>query len=166
MATWSDVRRLALALPGASEKVSSSGHRAWLVQEKGFTWERPLRRADLAALGDTAPTGPILGVRTADLEMKEVLLASDPEVFFTTPHFNGYPAVLVRLPKIASKLLKDVIVEAWLAVAPKRAATAFCCNKRKRRRAQLDAARESKTSIVYKERCPTTRPTALVVSAP
>jgi hypothetical protein len=64
-------------------------------------------------------------VRTADLEMKEVLLASDPEVFFTTPHFNGYPAVLVRLPKIAPKLLKDVILEAWLAVAPKRAVTAF-----------------------------------------
>jgi hypothetical protein len=125
MATWSDVRRLALALPGTSEEVSSNGHRSWHVQKKGFTWERPLRRADLAALGDAAPSGPILGVRTADLEMKEVLLASDPEVFFTTPHFNGYPAVLVRLPKIAPKLLKDVIVEAWLAVAPKRAAAAL-----------------------------------------
>ncbi len=130
MATWSDVRHLALALPGTSEKVSSNGQCAWLVQKKGFAWERPLRRADLAALGDTAPAGPILGLRTADLEMKEVLLASDPKVFFTTPHFDGYPAVLVRLPKIATKLLKDVIVEAWLAVAPKRAATAFLQQKK------------------------------------
>ncbi len=62
--------------------------------------------------------------------MKEVLLASDPEVFFTTPHFNGYPAVLVRLPRIASKLLKEAIVEAWLAVAPKRAVTAFLQQKK------------------------------------
>jgi hypothetical protein len=130
MATWSDVRRLALALPGTSEEVSSNGHHAWHVQKKGFTWERPLRRSDLAALGDAAPTGPILGVRTADLEMKEVLLASDPKVFFTTPHFDGYPAVLVRLPKITRKLLKEVIVEAWLAVAPKRAATAFLKQKK------------------------------------
>lgn len=129
MATWSDVRRFALVLPGTSEEVSSNGHRAWIVQKKFFTWERPLRRADLAALGDAAPNGPILGVRTTDLEMKEVLLASNPEVFFTTPHFNGYPAVLVRLTKITPKLLKDVIVEAWLAVAPKRAATAFLQKK-------------------------------------
>jgi hypothetical protein len=130
MATWSDVRRFALALPGTSEAVSSNGHRSWLVQKKGFTWERPLRRADLAALGDAAPNGPILGVRTADLEMKDVFLASEPEVFFTTPHFDGYPAVLVRLQKIAPKLLKDVIVEAWLAVAPRRAATAYLQEKK------------------------------------
>ena len=71
------------------------------------------------------PTGPILGVRTADLEVKEMLLASNPGVYFTTPHFDGYPAVLVRLEKIALKELRDVIVEAWLARAPKRVATAF-----------------------------------------
>lgn len=129
MATWSDVRRFALALPDTSEGVSSNGLRSWMVQKKGFAWERPLRRADLAALGDAAPTGPILGVRIADLEMKDVLLASDPEVFFTTPHFDGYPALLVRLPKIPPKLLKDVIVEAWLAVAPKRATKAFLQKK-------------------------------------
>ena len=56
-----------------------------------IAWERPLRRTDIAALGDRAPAGPILGVRTADLEMKDVFLASDPKVFFTTPHFEGYP---------------------------------------------------------------------------
>jgi hypothetical protein len=125
MASWRNVRTFALSLPGTSEERSASGTAAWVVNNKFFTWERPLRRADLEALGDDAPAGPILGVRTADLEMKELLLASDPGVFFTTPHFDGYPAVLVRLDKIAAKKLKDVIVEAWLARASKRAATAY-----------------------------------------
>jgi hypothetical protein len=125
VASWGDVRRFALSLPGTSEEKSPSGTLSWIVNKKFFTWERPLRRADLAALGRDAPTGPILGLRTADLEMKDVLLASDPGVFFTTPHFNGYPAVLVRLGKIAPRKLKDVILEAWLARAPKRAVTAF-----------------------------------------
>ena len=125
MATWHDVRRKALSLPGTSEEISSHGQCAWTVNEKSFVWERPLRKSDLAALGAQAPTGPILGVRTADLEMKEVLLASDPRVYFTTPHFDGYPAVLVRLEKIELKELKDLIVEAWLARAPKRAVSEF-----------------------------------------
>lgn len=84
-----------------------------------------MRRADLDALGDAAPAGAILGARTADLEMKDVLLAANPGVYFTTPHFNGYPAVLVRLEKIGSKELQDLIVEAWFARAPKRMAAAF-----------------------------------------
>lgn len=125
MATWNDVRRLALALPGATEELSTHGHRAWLVNKKFFTWERPLRKSDLAALGKKAPTGAILGVRVADLEMKDVLLASDPSVFFTTPHFDGYPAVLIRLGKISAKTLEAVIVEAWLSRAGKRAVKAF-----------------------------------------
>lgn len=125
MATWRDVQRIALALPRATEEATRSGNAAWLVSDKFFAWERPLRKSDLTALGDRAPTGAILGVRVADLEMKEVLLASNPQAFFTTPHFDGYPAVLIRLPKIPAKLLKDVIVEAWLARAPKRAVTAY-----------------------------------------
>jgi hypothetical protein len=125
MATWRDVQRCALALPGASEEVSTQGHRQWVVQKKLFAWERPLRKADVEALGKAAPSGAILGLRTADLEMKEVLLASDPDVYFTTPHFNGYPAVLVRLSGITPKALKEAIVEAWLARAPKRMVEAF-----------------------------------------
>ncbi len=120
MATWRDVRRFALAMPGAMES-SSRDTAAWLVNDKFFVWERPLRKTDLKALGDRAPAGPILGVRTADLEMKDVLLRSKPEVIFTTPHFDGYPAVLVQLDKIDTKTLKDLIVEAWLARASKRA---------------------------------------------
>lgn len=125
MATWRDVRRYALALPGASEEKTSSGNAAWIVNKKFFTWERPLRHADVSALGKAAPSGPILGVRTHDLEMKEVLLRSNPRIYFTTPHFDGYPAVLIRLAKISTKELKDVIEEAWLARAGKRAVQAF-----------------------------------------
>jgi hypothetical protein len=125
VATWRDVRRYAMALPGTVEAVTSTGRSAWTVNKKFFTWERPLRKADLAALGDDAPEGPILGIYTGDLELKEAMLQSDPEVFFTTPHFDGYPALLVRLENIAAKQLKEVIAEAWLARAPKRVATAF-----------------------------------------
>ncbi len=120
MASWSDVRKIALAFPGASEGTAFGGA-AWSVNKKLFVWERPLRKSDLAALGAKAPKGPILGVRTADLEMKDVMLASDPKVFFTTPHFDGYPAVLIRLDKIGIKRLGDVVEEAWLSRAGKRA---------------------------------------------
>jgi hypothetical protein len=125
MASWNDVRRFALALPGATEETTSQGRAAWIVNRKFFTWERPLRASDLAALGKSAPSGPILGVRTADLEMKEVLLASNPRVYFTTPHFDGYPAVLIRLEKISATELKDVVTEAWLSRAGKRTVAAF-----------------------------------------
>lgn len=130
MASWRDVRRIALALPGASEGATFGGNAAWTVNKKLFTWERPLRRSDLVALGDNAPTGPILAVRTADLEMKAAMLRSDPDMCFTTPHFDGYPAVLIRLDKITAKELKDVITEAWLARAGKRAAAAFLKRRR------------------------------------
>ena len=131
MATWRDVRRLAMAFPGTKE-ITSHERAAWTINDKFFVWERPLRRSDLIALGDWAPTGPILGVRTPDLEMKDVLLASNPEVYFTTPHFDGYPAVLVQLKKIAVAELKNLMTEAWLARAPKRAATVFLQKSRKK----------------------------------
>jgi len=133
MASWNEVRRLALALPQTHEERSSSGKLWWMVAKKGFAWERPLRQSDVAALGKKTPKGPILGIRTADLEMKDVILASDPKVFFTTPHFDGYPAVLIQLDKITARKLKEVLVEAWLARAPKRAAKEFLSrNSRKR----------------------------------
>jgi hypothetical protein len=96
-----------------------------------FAWERPLRQSDRKALGDRAPDGPIFAVRTVDLEMKDVLLRSDPRVFFTTPHFDGYPSVLIRLDKISARKLKDVILEAWLARAPKRAVDEFLGKRKK-----------------------------------
>jgi hypothetical protein len=124
VATWDDVQRIALALPDAGERVSRE-LRQWVVKDKLFVWERPLRRADLAALGDSAPDGPILGARVEHLVAKEALLASEPELFFTTPHFDGYPAVLVRLERIDLEELDELITEAWLARAPKRLARAY-----------------------------------------
>jgi hypothetical protein len=135
MATWNDVRRYVLALPETKEVVKHDTS-AWNVKDKGFAWERPLRKQDFAALGDRAPKGAILGVRTADLFMKEALLARDPDVYFTTPHFDGYPAVLVRLARISVSELRDLLVEAWLARAPERLAAAYLASdkpaKRKR----------------------------------
>jgi hypothetical protein len=124
VASWEDVRRIALALPDTSED-SSRGTLTWRVQGKGFVWERPLRRADLRALGADAPSGPILGARVEHLVAKEALLAAEQDVFFTTPHFDGFPAVLVRLDEIGVEDLEEVIVEAWLARAPKRLAKEY-----------------------------------------
>ena len=124
MPTFDDVRRIALALPETTEEVSRE-LRHWRVKDKGFVWERPLRRSDLEALGDSAPDGPILGVRVEHLVAKEALLADDPDVYFTTPHFDGYPAVLVRLDRISLDELQEAIVEAWLVRAPKRPADAY-----------------------------------------
>ncbi|MEH0827096.1 MULTISPECIES: MmcQ/YjbR family DNA-binding protein [Micromonospora] len=124
MATWDDVRRIALALPETTERPTYDQAPAWRVRDKSFVWERPLRRGELDALGDAAPDGPILGVRVPDLGAKEALIADDPAVYFTTPHFDGYPAVLVRLDRIAVDELTELITEAWYARAPKRLATA------------------------------------------
>lgn len=124
MATWDDVRRIALALPETSESTSRD-HAFWRVRDKGFVWERPLRQSDLRALGESAPKGPILGARVEHLVAKEALLANHPDVFFTTPHFDGYPAVLVQLDHIGLEDLEEVIVEAWLARAPQRLVRAY-----------------------------------------
>jgi len=119
MADWNHVRQFALALPETSEG-ESRGNLEWRVKGKLFVWERPLRKADLEALGDRAPEGPVLGAMVGDLGEKEALLAEDRAVFFTTPHFNGYAAILVRLERIPVEQLKPVVVEAWLARAPRR----------------------------------------------
>jgi hypothetical protein len=124
VATWDDVERLAMGMPGASVR-ESRGLRQWRVNDRLFVWERPLRQSDLRALGDAAPDGPILGARVEHLGAKEALLADDPEVFFTTPHFDGYPAILVRLDAIGVKDLEEVVVEAWLNRASKTAVTAY-----------------------------------------
>jgi hypothetical protein len=122
--SWDDVQRLALALPETSEQLAW-GNRSWRVRDKGFVWERPLRSGDLRALGDAAPTGPVLGAYVEHLGAKAALLDDSPEVFFTTPHFDGYAAILVQLEKISLDDLHEVIVEAWLARAPKRLAQHF-----------------------------------------
>ncbi|MBB5867907.1 hypothetical protein F4553_001286 [Allocatelliglobosispora scoriae] len=122
MATWDDVSRLAALLPEIEER--SGEHSEWRVRNKPVAWERPLRKRDLDDLGDAAPQGPILAVRTTLVE-KEALLAEDPAVFFTVTHFDGYPAILIRLDQIGEAELREVLTEAWLIQAPKRLAATF-----------------------------------------
>src|SRR3954452_24425670 len=128
MATWDDVASIALGLPDTTQEMAW-GTRHWKVHGKGFVWERPLRKSDLKALGDAAPDGPILGARVEHLVPKEALLADPSGVFFTTPHFDGYPAVLVLLDEIDLEGLDEVVVEAWLARAPKRLAAEYLASR-------------------------------------
>lgn len=125
VATWDEVRRIALALPKTTQRESGEGCLQWRVADKLFVWERPLRRADREALGAAAPDGPILAARVADLGVKEALLADESAVYFTTPHFDGYPAILVLLDRIAADELEELVTEAWLSRAPKTVARAY-----------------------------------------
>jgi hypothetical protein len=124
VATLADVRRIALSLPETAER-ESRGNLEWQVKDKGFVWERPLRKGDIEALGDRVPDGPVFGARTADEGVKYALIADDPAVYFTTPHFNGYAAILFELDRITAADLAELITDAWLARAPKKLADAF-----------------------------------------
>lgn len=107
-------------LPGVAE-----GAKEWRVRGKLVAWERPLRRADLEALAIDPPDEPILGVRVPDVGAQRALVADDPDVFFITPHFAGYPAVLIWLERIDPTLLAETLIEAWTVQAPKRLADEF-----------------------------------------
>ena len=129
MASWEDVEAVALALPEVGES-TSYGNRDWKVRKKTFAWDRPLRKGEVEQLGGfepegAAPTGEILAVRVADEEAKQALVSSEPEIFFVTSHFDGYPAVLVRLERIGRAELEELLIEAWLARAPKRLAADY-----------------------------------------
>jgi hypothetical protein len=106
MATEDDVRRIALSLPEVIEKpwFGSPGFR---VKDKGFLRIRSEAEGALVAF-------------VADLAEKEALIAADPDKFFTLPHYDGYPTVLVNLEAIDVDELTEVIVDAWLAKAPAR----------------------------------------------
>ena len=124
MPSWDDVRALAVALPEVGER-TSRGHLEWRVCDRLFVWERPLRRADLAHLGDRAPDTPLLGAWVPDLGAKEALLTDDPDTYLTTPHFDGHPVVLARLDRIDRGELEELVTEAWIARAPKRLAQQY-----------------------------------------
>lgn len=129
MATIDDVRALALALPGAEEKTGGhTGEPAWRCNGGQFAWIRGPRKTDLAQLaelGRSWPEGPVLAVRTETVALAGELVAADPQVFFTIPHFAGYPAVLLRLDAIARDHLGEVLADAWLLRAPKAVARAW-----------------------------------------
>jgi hypothetical protein len=115
MATIDDVRRIVLALPETSEG-PLYGTPGWRVRDKAFARLRP--EAD------------VLVVWCADEGEKEAYIATQPEIFFTLPHYDGHPSVLVRLPAIDVEELRDLLTEAWLVRAPRRLAEAFVASQR------------------------------------
>ena len=113
MATQGDVRRIALSLPGTSE---DGGEFRFLVEGKMFVWLWPERVAPKRA---RVPNPDVIVVRVGNEIDKQVMLAMDPKVFFTEPHYNGYPAVLIRLAAIDADELEEMIVDAWRCQAPR-----------------------------------------------
>ena len=111
MATEDDVRRIALSLPGAFEHPSYGGMPAYRVGKKNFAYVREDRES--------------VTVYVSDLDEKEALLASEPDKFFSTPHHDGYPVVLVRCPAVSVDELRELLTEAWRLKAPKRLAASY-----------------------------------------
>ena len=111
-----DVAKLATGLAGVTVG-EKWGHRTWMVEGKGFAWQRPFSKADLKRFGDeTPPAGEILAVRVESLDAKDALLAIAPPGFFTIPHFNGYPGVLIALGKARAKDVRAAVLDAFRAV--------------------------------------------------
>ena len=123
MASQDDVRRIALSLPDTVEgeigfafSVLNKG------KQKGFAWvwqERILPKKP------RVPCPDVIALRVADEGEKEMLLAADSEKFFTEPHYNGFPAILVRLPAIDADELAELITDAWRCQAPRSLVTEF-----------------------------------------
>ena len=127
VATMADLDELALSLPHATKEVSEDGRPSYLVHGKRFVLQRT-RRPDAVDPETGDRLGDVLMFRVADLDVKELILSDDRGVFFTTRHFDGYPAVLVRIPDLARldrDELRDLVAEAWLTRAQKRVAKAW-----------------------------------------
>jgi hypothetical protein len=127
MTTMADLDELALSLPQTTKEVSDDGRPSYLAHGKMFCFHRG-RRPDAIDPDTGERLEDVLMFRVADLDVKELLLADDRGVFFTTPHFDGYSAVLMRIPDLARldrDELREMVVEAWLTKAHKRVAKAW-----------------------------------------
>jgi hypothetical protein len=132
--TLGDVARIASGLPEVAQG-ERNGNRTWSVVGKTFAWERPFSKTDIRRFGEEpAPDGPILAVRVDDLVEKEAVLAGEPEAFFTIPHFDGYPAILIQLRKVSRSALREALIDGWLACAPPKLANDFIARARAQRR--------------------------------
>jgi hypothetical protein len=127
MATMADLDELALAMPQTTKELSDDGRPTYLVHGKFFCFHRS-RRRDAIDPDTGERLDDVLVFRVADLGVKELMLADERKIFFTTPHWDGYSAVLMRIPDLARldrEELEDAIVEAWLTRAQKRVAKAW-----------------------------------------
>jgi len=133
MVSVEEAARMALELPEVTEG-ERHGNRTWSVKGKAFAWERPFSKADIRRFGQaTPPAAPILAVRVEDLAEKEAVLAATSKAFFTIPHFDGYPAVLIQLKTVTKRALREAIVDGWLACAPPRLADEYVKQEKARR---------------------------------
>ena len=131
MATMADLDEIAMALPQTVKEVSEDGRPSYLVHGKMYCFHRS-RRPDAVDSETGERLADVLMFRVPDLGVKELMLADERGVFFTTPHFNGYPAVLMRigdLARIDRDELRDVVAEAWLTRAQKRVAKAWLAER-------------------------------------
>jgi hypothetical protein len=122
-----DLDTMALALPQTTREVSDDGRPAYRVHGKLYCCQRG-RRPDAIDPDTGERMEDVLMFRVADQDVKELLLADDREIYFTTPHFDGYPAVLIRIPQLERldrDELADLVAEAWLTRAQKRVAKAW-----------------------------------------
>jgi hypothetical protein len=122
-----DLDALALSLPQATKETSADGRPEYRVHGKLFLCQRG-RRPDAVDPATGERLDDVLMFRVADLDVKELLLSDTRGIYFTTPHFDGYPAVLVRIPSLEGldrAELHDLVAEAWLTRAQKRVAKAW-----------------------------------------
>jgi len=120
MATLKDVDAIALSLPQVTKEVDADGRPTYSVDGKTFCFHRTPRK--------DAPFDDVFVFRTGDLESKELLLADPRGIFFTTPHWQGHPAVLIHLPdlkRLQKAEVRDAVIDAWLSRAPKKLARAW-----------------------------------------
>jgi hypothetical protein len=121
-----DLERLALGMPGATRELAD-GRPRYLVQGKIFCLHRS-RRPDARDPVTGERLDDVLMFRVEDTEVKDLMAADERGVYFTTPHFDGYPAILIRigdLGRIDEDELRDLVIEAWLTRAPVRVARAW-----------------------------------------
>jgi len=132
MADQNDVRRIAMSLPGAS---AAKERFAFSVRnrnkERFFVWVWLERIAPKRA---RVPNSSVLAVRVGDLFEKDMLLASNQEKFFTEPHYDGFPAILVRLRAVNVKELRELITAAWRCQAPRALVDGFDARHKRHRR--------------------------------
>ncbi len=130
MTTMADLDELALSLTQTTKEVSDDGRPSYLVHGKLFCCQRGRRKDAVDERGERLDD--VLMFRVADVGVKELLLTDERGVFFTTPHFDGYPAILVRIPSLARidrDELEELVVEAWLTRAQKRVAKAWLAGR-------------------------------------